>query len=117
MHQRTTNTGRHHRVISELVCDVETQVIVFEQFHNGNRRFRDDFKRSGGRRFGFDRDITGHFNRIFDSRGSLTFDDFGFNGRNAGSKTVVFGGTNWDDNRSPASILNAFNAAVGASAD
>jgi len=104
------------RVITEFVCDVETQVIVFEQFHRNNRRFRDDLRRYDGRRSGYDREISKHFSRMVDSNDKLTVDDLGFNGFAVGNNTVVFGGTNWNDQSSPASVQNAINAAGNSSA-
>jgi len=104
------------RVVTELVCDVETQVIVFEQFHRSNSQFKDDLSRKNGRLAGYDRNVVEKFSNVVDANGELTSNDLGINGQNVGNSTVVFGGTNWNDNTSPASVANAANAAKSADA-
>jgi len=102
------------RVVTELVCDVETQVIVFEQFHRSNSQFRDDLGRKNGRQAGYDSSVVKNFSKIVDANGNLSTDDLGFNGQSVGANTVVYGGTNWSDNTSPASVAKAAKAAESA---
>jgi len=103
------------RIVTELVCDVETQVIVFEQFHRGMGQFHNDMRRQNGRQGGYDSSVAGHVSHLVDASGNLTNDDLGFNGSDVGSQTVVPGGTNWNNSTSPGSTLSALNAAISAS--
>ncbi|KAJ7284959.1 hypothetical protein C8J57DRAFT_1432212 [Mycena rebaudengoi] len=95
------------RIITEQICDVETQTIVFEQHHSSLGRFQNDLRRHSGFRVGFDRNIESHFRDFFDSDGSFTTHDFGFRGRDIGRETIVIK-DNWDDERSPQSVESAF---------
>jgi len=104
------------RVISELVCDVETQVIVFEQYHRNTQRHRDDLRRDQGRMAGYDSNIASHYSNMLDSNNQLTTNDLGFNGQSVGNSTVVLGGTNWNNSTSPQSAMNAYNAVQSSSA-
>ncbi|KAF9478202.1 hypothetical protein BDN70DRAFT_809228 [Pholiota conissans] len=102
------------RIISEQVCEVETQTVVFEQFHSSLGLFSHDLRRTSGHHVGFDSSITSHFSDFFEEDGSLSTSDFGFTGRDVGRSTVVVGGSNWDAETSPASVGAAFSAARGA---
>ncbi|KAF8908877.1 hypothetical protein CPB84DRAFT_1744005 [Gymnopilus junonius] len=102
------------RIITEQVCEVETQTVVFEQFHASLGLFSHDLRRTSGLHVGFDSGISDHFSDIVAEDGSLTTDDFGFSGHDLGSHTVVVGGSNWDATTSPASVGAAFSAAKGA---
>jgi hypothetical protein len=99
------------RIITEQVCDVETQTIVFEQFHGSLGNFGHDLRRVSGHQVGYDRGIASHFSNIVHSDGSLSNDDWGFTGHDVGSQTVVVGGNNWVDHVSPVSVGNAYNSA------
>ncbi|KAK7050960.1 hypothetical protein VNI00_005072 [Paramarasmius palmivorus] len=96
------------RIITETICEVETQTIVFSQFHGSLGLFSDDLRRRSGRLVGFDQNVVGHFGEFFTADGSLTTHDFGFAGLDVGRNTVVVGGSNWDDKRSPSSVDSAF---------
>ncbi|KAF5359430.1 hypothetical protein D9756_003640 [Leucocoprinus leucothites] len=102
------------RVILEQVCEVETQTVVFEQFHASLGLFRNDIHRVSGHHVGFDGAIAGHFGSIVGGDGSLSTDNFGFSGHELGAHTVVVDGSNWNDFTSPASVSAAFGAAHGA---
>jgi len=102
------------RIITEQICEVETQTVVFEQFHASVGFFSDDLRRTSGLHVGFDSGITDHFSDIVAEDGSLTTDDFGFTGHDLGAHTVVVGGSNWDAATSPASVGAAFSAAKSA---
>jgi len=102
------------RIISEQVCEVETQTVTFEQFHSSLGLFSHDLRRTSGFHAGFDSSITSHFDDFFEEDGSLSTTDFGFTGSDVGSSTVVVGGSNWDAETSPASVGAAFSAARGA---
>ncbi|KAF8645214.1 hypothetical protein AX16_008041 [Volvariella volvacea WC 439] len=102
------------RIITEQICEVETQVIAFSQFHSSLGHFSDDLRRRSGRHVGFDSQIASHFNDICNSDGSLSNHDLGFSGHDVGSHTVVVGGSNWNDQSSPAVVDAAFNACSAA---
>jgi hypothetical protein len=102
------------RVISEQICEVETQTIVFEQFHSSLHGFSRDLRRFSGRNVGYDSDITSHFSNFYGSDGSLSTDDWGFSGSSLGSSYVVPSGNNWDNSRSYGSVGNAYRAARSA---
>jgi len=102
------------RIITEQICEVETQVIVFEQFHSSLGSFSHDLGRNSGHQVGYDRTISSHLGSIVGSDGSLSSTDFGFSGHDVGSQTVVPSGSNWNDQTSPASVNDAINAAHNA---
>ncbi|KAG6908331.1 hypothetical protein DXG01_005242 [Tephrocybe rancida] len=99
------------RIITEQLCDVEAQTIVFEQWYSGLHGFSRDLRRHSGRHVGYDRKISSHHDEIFSYDGSLTSNDFGFSGYDLGKEIVIINGHNWDDNRSPASVEGAYRAA------
>ncbi|KAF8967143.1 hypothetical protein BDZ97DRAFT_1917089 [Flammula alnicola] len=102
------------RIITEQICEVETQTVVFEQFHASFGLFSDDLRRTSGRHVGFDTSIASHFSDIVSSDSSLSTDDFGFTGHDLGSNYVVPSGSNWNPSTSPASVGAAFSAARSA---
>jgi len=102
------------RIVTEQVCEVETQTVVFEQFHSSLGLFSHDLRRTSGLHAGFDAGITSHFSDFFEEDGSLSTEDFGFSGADLGSNTVVVGGSNWDSETSPASVASAYSAARSA---
>ncbi|KAF5341396.1 hypothetical protein D9758_012250 [Tetrapyrgos nigripes] len=99
------------RIITEQICEVETQTVVFHQFLASSSRFSSDLLHISGHHAGYDSAIVGHFGDLIDESGSLTTTDFGFSGHDAGHNTVIVGGTNWNDATSPFSVRNAYNAA------
>ncbi|KAF8073722.1 hypothetical protein FPV67DRAFT_1479018 [Lyophyllum atratum] len=99
------------RIITEQICEVETQTIVFEQFHSSLGSFSHDLRRTSGHQVGYDSNIASHFGNIVQSDGSLSTDDWGFSGQDIGSHTVVATGSNWVDFTSPASVSNAYQSA------
>ncbi|KAJ3569937.1 hypothetical protein NP233_g4735 [Leucocoprinus birnbaumii] len=102
------------RIILEQVCEVETQTVVFEQFHASLGLFRNDLHRVSGHSVGFDSSIASHFGSIVGFDGSLSVDNFGFTGHDLGAHSVVVGGSNWNDLTSPASVSAAFGSAHSA---
>jgi len=102
------------RIITEQICEVETQTVVFEQFHASLGNFRHDLSRSSGHQVGYDQNIASHFGSICNADGSLSSDSLDFSGQDLGSQTVVPIGSNWDDTRSPSSCSAAFDAAQSA---
>ncbi|KAJ8502386.1 hypothetical protein ONZ45_g1921 [Pleurotus djamor] len=103
------------KIITEQICEVETQTIVFQQFHASLGHFSGDLRRQSGHRVGYDSNIVSHFPSIVGSDGSLSSDNFGFSGSDVGKSTVVVGGSNWNDQSSPSSVESAFEAASSAS--
>ncbi|KAJ3574717.1 hypothetical protein NP233_g1575 [Leucocoprinus birnbaumii] len=99
------------RIITEQICEVETQTVVFEQFHASLGLFSSDLHRTSGHSVGFDSSIASHFGSICNTDGSLTTSDLGFSGTDLGAHTVVVGGSNWNDATSPASVAAASGAA------
>jgi len=102
------------RIISEQICEVETQTVVFEQFHSSLHGFSRDLRRDSGRGVGYDSSIASHFSSFTNSDGSLSNNDFGFSGSNLGSSYVVPSGDNWDNSRSFASVASAYKSARSA---
>ncbi|PPQ77474.1 hypothetical protein CVT25_011344 [Psilocybe cyanescens] len=102
------------RIITEQVCEVETQTVVFEQFHASLGLFSHDLRRTSGHHVGFDSSITNHFSDIVSEDDTLSTNDFGFSGHDVGASTVVVGGSNWVAATSPASVGAAYSAARGA---
>jgi len=105
------------RIITEQICEVETQTIVFEQFHSSMSHFSGDLRRKSKRGVGYDRGISGHYSSIVGSDGSLSSNDLGFSGHDVGSQYVIPSGSNWNDGSSPASVDAAFNATRSAIKD
>jgi len=103
------------RIITEQICDVQTQTIVLEQHNGALRVFRDDIQRKTvARQVGFDETIAEKFNQIVNTDGTLSVDDNGFTGSDVGKNTVVPVGNNWDNNTSPALVQAALDAARSA---
>jgi len=102
------------KIITEQICEVETQTIVFQQYHSSLGGFSHDLTRSSGRHAGYDHSIVSHFGNFYNSDGSLSNSDFGFSGHDIGSNYYV-PTSNWNDGSSPSSVGNAYAAAQGAS--
>lgn len=102
------------RIITEQVCDVESQTVVFEQFYSSLGSFSGDLRRQSGRSVGYDSSIASHYGSIVSSSGSLSSSNFGFSGSSVGSNYVVPSGSNWNDASSPASVGSAFSSAQSA---
>lgn len=101
------------RIITEQVCDVETQTIVFEQFHSSMHGFSRDLRRFSGRDVGYDSHISSYYGSFYNSDGSLSTSDFGFSGSDLGNSYVVPSGNNWGSN-SQGSVNSAYSAARSA---
>ncbi|KIK59256.1 hypothetical protein GYMLUDRAFT_44624 [Collybiopsis luxurians FD-317 M1] len=104
------------RIVTEQVCEVETQTVVFQQFLASSSHFSSDLLRFSGHQVGYDSAIASHFGSLFNVDGSLSTEDLGFSGSDVGQNVVVVGGSNWNSVSSPVSVGSAFNAAVGAAA-
>ena len=98
------------KIITETICEVETQVIAFEQFHGSLGWFGRDLRRVSDHRVGYDHEIAGHFKSIIHDDGYISDHDLGFNGHDVGRNVVVVGGHNWDDNKSHISVNDAWEA-------
>jgi hypothetical protein len=101
------------RIITEQVCEVETQTVVFEQFYSSLHGFSRDLRHDSHRDVGYDSGISSHFSDFYNSDGSLSNDDWGFSGSSLGSSYVVPSGNNWGSN-SFSSVGNAYKAAQSA---
>lgn len=102
------------RIITEQICDVETQAIVFEQFHSSMGSFSNDLRRRSGHQVGYDAHIASHFGDIISSDGSISINDLGFQGHDVGRQTIVIQGNNWDGGRARSSVESAYSAARSA---
>jgi len=101
------------RIITEQVCEVESQTIVFEQFYSGLHGFSRDLRRYSGRGVGYDSHISSFYNQFFESDGSLSTSDWGFSGSDLGRSYVVPSGNNWSS-RSRFSVNDAYSSARSA---
>jgi len=102
------------RIITEQICEVETQTIVFEQFSASVSSFSSDLSRQSGRSVGYDSGISSHYGDLESSDGSLSNNDLGFSGSDLGNNYVSVGGSNWNSQSSPMSVGAAYNAAQNA---
>ncbi|KAF8206443.1 hypothetical protein K438DRAFT_1577823 [Mycena galopus ATCC 62051] len=103
------------KIITEQICEVETQTITFEQYYQSLGHFHNDLRRHSSYQVGYDRGIVGHFGQIYGSDGSFCTDDWGFSGQDIGSQTVVISNSNWNAQTSPNSVDSAYYAVLGAS--
>ncbi|KAJ7104187.1 hypothetical protein B0H15DRAFT_942193 [Mycena belliarum] len=103
------------RIITEQICDVQTQTIVLRQHNGALEVFRDDIQRKTvARQVGFDEQIASKLSTIVKDDGSLSADDSGFSGSDVGKNLVVPQGNNWNDASSPALVQAALDAATSA---
>jgi hypothetical protein len=98
------------RIVTQQICEVEVQTIVWSQFVSGFNSFGHDIRRISGRPIGFDGVVAGHIGNLVDSRGEFNSRDFGFKGVDVGSNLFQVGGSNWVDGQSEISVGNAFLA-------
>jgi hypothetical protein len=103
------------RIITEQICEVETQTVVLEQFSSNFGSFSSDLRRHSGRHIGYDSNIISHYGSLVGSDGSLTSNDLGFHGSDVGSHMATVGGDNWNDSTSPSNVDSAYSLAQGAS--
>ncbi|KAL0575171.1 hypothetical protein V5O48_006793 [Marasmius crinis-equi] len=104
------------RIITEQICEVEVQTIVLEQFRSGFKVFQQDVQRVTTRQVGFDEKIAAKISEIVNVDGTLSDKDLGFSGTDVGNNTVVIGGNNWDDQKSPEIVKKAQEDAEKAAA-
>ncbi|KAF9265783.1 hypothetical protein L218DRAFT_118199 [Marasmius fiardii PR-910] len=102
------------KIVTEQICEVETQTIVFSQFQASLGLFTDDLRRRSVHQVGFDEVIVSRFTEIIQSDGSLSTNDLGFSGSDVGTNTIVPTGNNWNDASSPVSVDSALSAAHNA---
>jgi len=103
------------RVITEQICEVETQTIVFQQYYASLGGFSHDLTRGSNRQVGYDYNVVSHYGDFYNSDGSLSNYNFGFNGSDIGSNYYVPTGSNWNQYSSPSSVGSAYQAAQAAS--
>jgi hypothetical protein len=102
------------QIITEQICDVETQTIVFQQYISSSSHFVDDIMHTSGISAGYDSSIVSHYGDIYNYDGSLSTSDLGFSGSSVGQSVVVPSGSNWNPSTSPASVQSAYSAAQSA---
>jgi len=103
------------QIITQQICDVETQVIILEQHRSRFRDFGRDLRRQTGRHVGFDANIAILLSQLLNSDGSLNRRDFGFRGSDIGKHFRITNGNNWDWNRSPSNIDQILRTIAGGS--
>ncbi|KAJ7069737.1 hypothetical protein C8F01DRAFT_1207298 [Mycena amicta] len=102
------------KIITEQICEVETQTIVFQQYYASLGGFSHDLTRSSSRSVGYDGHIASHYDSFYNSDGSLSNYDFNFTGSDIGSNYYV-PTNNWNQDTSPSSVGSAYQAAQAAS--
>ncbi|KAJ7359374.1 hypothetical protein DFH08DRAFT_686662, partial [Mycena albidolilacea] len=102
------------KIITEQICEVETQTVVFQQYYASLGGFSHDLGRSSSRHAGYDHNIVSHYGDFYNSDGSLSTYDFGFSGHDIGSNYYV-PTSNWNQDSSPSSVGSAYQAAQAAS--
>jgi len=103
------------KIITEQICEVETQTIVFQQYYASLGGFSHDLTRSSNRQVGYDNNIVSHYGDFYNSDGTLSNYDFGFSGSDIGSNYYVPSNSNWNQNSSPSSVGSAYQSAQAAS--
>jgi len=103
------------KIITEQVCEVESQVVIFQQYYASLGGFSKDLTRSSGYQVGYDNSVASHYGDFYNSDGSLSNYDMGFSGSDVGSNYYVVSGSNWNDGSSPSSVGSAYGAAQSAS--
>jgi len=101
------------RIITEQVCEVESQTVIFQQYYASLGGFSHDLTRSSNRPVGYDNSIASHYGDFYNSDGSLSNYDFNFTGSDIGSNYYV-PSNNWGDN-SYSSVGSAYQQAQAAS--
>nr|GAT60785.1 predicted protein [Mycena chlorophos] len=100
------------QIITEQICDVETQTIVLAQHNGALEVFRDDIQRKTTvRQIGYDTEIASKFSQIFNPDGSLSNSNLNFSGQDVGKNVIIPTGNNWNDATSPA-LQAGINAAI-----
>jgi len=102
------------RVLTQQVCEVETQTILVSQVQAVFTSFSDDVRHVSGRSIGFDSEIAGYIDGLYDSSGDFTDHDFGFSGVDVGSNLNVVSGSNFDASTSSLSVAQAFSSSQAA---
>lgn len=102
------------RIITEQICEVETQTIVIEQFSSTLSSFQNDVGRTSSKQVGYDTNIANMISNLTNSDGSLSTSDLGFNGTSVGNATIVPSGSNWNNTDGPAAVSKALGAAKAA---
>jgi len=95
------------RILTEQICEVETQTIVWNQFVSSLSSFSDDFQHHSGRSIGYDHSIAAHISGLVDSSNNIITTNYGFQGLDIGSNTVVPTGSNWQSGVSQISVQQA----------
>ncbi|KAH8801265.1 hypothetical protein DL96DRAFT_1823742 [Flagelloscypha sp. PMI_526] len=98
------------KIITELVCDVETQTLVFEQWHGSLGHFSADIRHlEGSHPIGYDFKITEHFPKLWEDK----YEDWGFTGYDYGKNYYTPSGYNWKDDSSHSSVHDAWVVSQG----
>lgn len=103
------------RVISQQVCEVETQTILLAQVQTHFSSFSEDVRHVSNRHVAFDHEIASHISNLYDGFGNFNVHDFGFSGHQIGQHSSFVLGSNWNPASSPALVSQAFGDAQSAS--
>jgi len=98
------------KIITETICEVETQTIVFEQWHASLGGFSQDLRRLSGKQVGYDQNIASQHGNLLNANGSVATNNLGFSGRDLGNNTVLVNGHNWNNSTSFMSVGAAYRA-------
>jgi len=102
------------RIITEQICEVETQTLVIEQFSSGIDSFGSDVRHASGRHIGYNSNIAGMIGSLQNSDGSASSQNLNFTGSDASKHDVSISGSNWNNASSPASVGSIYQAAMSA---
>lgn len=102
------------RILTESICEVESQALLYSQFLGGLNGFSSDLLRQSGRDVGFDSEIAALIAELLDQNNNLVFNDLGFDGNSIGSNFLVPTGNNWVNSVSPVSVGSAFGLGFAA---
>jgi hypothetical protein len=103
----------------EEVCDVQAQIIIFQQFFGRAQDFGRGLRQRAGGPPGYDKAVAGLIGNIVGQDGSRQRNNLGFNGWDIGKQQVRLGRglDGWDNQSSPAQARAALEAARRAHQD
>ncbi|KAH8831910.1 hypothetical protein DL96DRAFT_1589392 [Flagelloscypha sp. PMI_526] len=89
------------RVLSEQVCEVETQTIILHQHNAAWENWVKDVHHWSGKPIGYDKEVAKKYKDIVKEDGwELEDKDHEFNGYDIGKNKVIPKGNNWGDDKS-----------------
>jgi hypothetical protein len=98
------------RIITEQICEVEVQTVVWSQWISQFQLFSEDIRHISGRHIGFDSSIASNINGLVDSSNHINSHNLNFQGSDIGQNFLSVGGNNWVEGSSQLSVEKAFLA-------